>query len=292
METVVRAAALLATIAIGIACTGCTSDASSPTAARPTRSSTAVSSPPSSGAGDVPPPPKVGQCRNTPAANLGENDWVDQTPVVDCSKTHTLQTLVVIKPVERLTLAQAKQLAFGSCDSTASAGGYLGDPGRSFKRLAYPLGYWPSPAQRAAGQNWVRCDVGVQATTQFGHPVTQLAPQTASLRGAVGADPGRFQQCIGELPDPSRNQPLTSCKKPHRAEALPTVIQLQTAHYPSAAALSKKGQSECAHLVAQRDDRKRLVLTPAWQPKASFSPGTLFGVCWIHRNSGLLPPIE
>src|SRR4051794_8481418 len=285
METAVRAAALLAAIAIGIACAGCTSDASSPRAARPTRSSPGVSSPPSSAVGDVPPPPEVGQCRNTPAANLAENDWVDQTPVVDCSKTHTLQTLVVIKPVEKLTLAQAKQLAFSSCDSTATAGGYLGDPGRSFKRLAYPLGYWPSPAQRAAGQNWVRCDVGVQATTQCCHPVAQLAPQKASLRGAVGADPGRFQQCIGELPDPSRNQPLTSCKKPHRAEALPTVIQLQTAHYPSAAALSKKGQSECAPLaVAQRDDRKRLIVTPAWQPKASFSPGTLFGVCWIRRH--------
>lgn len=290
MERPVRAAALLATIAIAIACAGCTSDASSPTAPLTTRSSTAVSSTPSSAAGDVPPPPKVGQCRNTPAANLGENDWVDQTPVVDCSKTHTLQTLVVIKPVEKLTLAQAQQLTFSSCASNASAGSYIGNPGRSFNRLAYPMGYWPSPAQRAAGQNWVRCDIGVQATTQCCHPVAQLAPQTASLRGAVGADPGRFQNCIGELPHPSRNQPLTSCKKPHRAEALPTVLQLHAVHYPSAATLSKQGQSQCADLVAQRDDRKRLVLTPGWQPKASFSPETLFGVCWIHRHSGLLPP--
>jgi hypothetical protein len=299
MEKPVRAAALLATIAMGVACTACTSDASSTAVALPTRSSAAVSSTPSSAgasstpssaADDVPPPPEVGQCRNTPTTNLGENDWVDQTPVVDCSKTHTLQTLVVIKPVEKLTLAQVKQLV-GSCDSPA-AGGFVGNPGRYFNRLLYPAVYWPSSAQRAAGQNWVRCDIGVQATTHCCHPVAQLAPRTASLRGVVGADPGRFQQCIGELPAPSRNQPLTSCKKPHRAEALPDGIQLQTAHYPSAAALGKKGQSECAHLVAQRDDRTRLVLTPAWQPKASFSPGTLLGVCWIHRNSGLLPPIK
>jgi hypothetical protein len=289
MEKAVRAAALLVTLAMGIACTGCTSG--TPRAAPPTRSSTAVSSTSSSAAGDVPPPPKVGQCRNTPEADLGENDWVDQTPVVDCSKTHTLQTLLVIKPVERLTLAQVKQLAT-TCDSSA-AGSYVGSPGRYVNRLAYPMAYWPSPAQRAAGQNWVRCDVGVQATTQCCHPVAQLTARTASLRGAVGADPGRFQQCIGELPDPSRNQTLTSCKEPHRAEALPTVIQLQTVSYPSAAALSKKGHSECADLVAQRDDRKTLVLTPVWQSKASFSnAGTLFGVCWIHRRSGRLPPIE
>ena len=160
MEKPVRAAALLATIAVGVACAACASDASSSAVALPTRSSTGVSSAPSSAgasstpssaAGDVPPPPKVGQCRNTPTTNLGENDWVDQTPVVDCSKTHTLQTLVVIKPVEKLTLAQAKQLA-GSCDSPA-AGGYLGNPGRYFNRLLYPAAYWPSPAQRAAGQN-------------------------------------------------------------------------------------------------------------------------------------------
>jgi hypothetical protein len=138
----------------------------------------------------------------------------------------------------------------------------------------------------------VRCDIGGQATTHCCHPVAQLAPQTASLRGVVGADPGRFQQCIGELPDPGRNQPLTSCQKPHRAEVLPTGLQLQVTNYPSAAALSKKGQSQCAHLVAQRGDRTRLILTPDWQPKASFSPGTLFGVCWIHRNSGLLAPIK
>jgi hypothetical protein len=291
MDKAVRAAALLATIALGIACTGCTSAASSHKAAPPTRSSTAVLSTSSSAAGDVPPPPKVGQCRNTPAANLGETDWVDQTPVVDCSKTHTLQTLLVIKPVEKLTLAQAKQLAT-TCDASA-AGSYVGSTGRTFNRLAYPMAYWPSPAQRAAGQNWVRCDVGVQATTQCCHPVARLAAQTGSLRGAMGVDPGRFHQCIGELPDPSRNQPLTSCKKPHRAEALPTGIQLQTVGYPSASVLSKKGHSDCADLVAQRRDRKALVLTPAWQSKASFSnAGTLFGVCWIHRSSGLLPPTK
>ena len=137
MEKPVRAAALLATIAIGVACTACASDASSSATALPTRSSTAVSSTPSSAgasstpssaADDVPPPPKVGQCRNN-TTNLGENDWVDQTPVVDCSKTHTLQTLVVIKPVEKLTLAQAKQLA-GNCDYARS---------RGLRRQSWPL---------------------------------------------------------------------------------------------------------------------------------------------------------
>jgi hypothetical protein len=101
----------------------------------------------------------------------------------------------------------------------------------------------------------------------------------------------RFQMCIGQLPDPARAQPLTSCKKPHRTEILPTGLQLNVTHYPSALALRRRGSSDCADLVSQRDDRESLVVTPVWQPKASFSGGTLFGTCWIHRKSGLLPPI-
>ena len=34
-------------------------------------------------AANVPPPPEVGQCRNTPDSNLDDDDWVDDTPVVE-----------------------------------------------------------------------------------------------------------------------------------------------------------------------------------------------------------------
>src|SRR4029079_19162343 len=118
MEKTVLAAVLLATFTMG-ACTACSNDGGSSSTAEPTLSSAAAPSTPSSAAtassartsasDDVPPPPKVGQCRNTPASNLETQDWVDQPRVVNCSKTHPLQPLVVIKPVEKLTLAQAKQ---------------------------------------------------------------------------------------------------------------------------------------------------------------------------------------
>ena len=303
MEKPVRAAALLATIAMGIACTACTGDASSPAAALPTRSSTAVSSTPSSAgasstpssaADDVPPPPKVGQCRNTPATRLAHfgasrrpGDWVDKSPVVDCSKTHTMETIEVIKPVVKLTLALAEQL--GDSCATPAAINYLGTPDRGISRIAYPLLYWPSPAQRAAGQKWVRCDIGVQATTQCCAP---LAPQTASLHGKVGADQGRFQICIGELPDPARSQRLTSCKRPHRAELFPTPLELNPAKYPPAAVLERTGRSGCADMVKDREDAEGLVAAAYWVPKSQWSGGTLFAQCWITRKVGLLPPIE
>jgi len=210
-----RAVALLVAIVIGVACAACASDASSSAAEGTTGSSGTAPSTRSSAAGDVPPPPKVGQCRNTPASNLGQDDWVDQTPVVDCSKAHTLETVGVIKPVEKLTLALAKQLA-ASCETPAV--NYLGINSREIRRLADQVVYWPSRVQRSAGQNWLRCDVGVQATTGCCGP---LAPQTGSLRNDVATDPGRFHMCLDQLPEPARAQPLTSCKKPHRAEILP-----------------------------------------------------------------------
>src|SRR4051812_14815387 len=117
MDKLVRAAALLAAIAMSVACTACANDASSAAASGSTQTSAAASprsapapSTPRSAADDVPPPPREGQCRNTRMTYLGQNDWVDPTPVVDCSKTHTLETVAVIKPVEKLTLVEVKQL--------------------------------------------------------------------------------------------------------------------------------------------------------------------------------------
>jgi hypothetical protein len=282
MTKLARAAALLVTVVMGVASAACTSDASSRPHVSATRSSSSA---------QVAPPPKVGQCRNTPARNLGFRNLgydvgVDDTPVVDCSKTHTLETVEVIKPAEKLTLALARQLA-AACEGPAV--NYLGISFSAVRDLADQVVYWPSRAQRAAGQNWLRCEVGVQATTAC---CRHLVPQTGSLRGAVGSDPVRFQVCINQLPDPNREQPLTSCKKPHRAEALPTGLQRDVTHYPSAAALSTKGRSDCAKLVSHRKDRESLVVTPSWQSEAQWSGGSLFGMCWIHRDTGLMPPIK
>jgi hypothetical protein len=282
--TPLRRAAALA-IVVGFGCTGCGHDARSPAVSLPTRSSSAPSSSTrASTTGDVPPAPRVGQCRNTPASNLGPEVWVDNTPVVDCSQPHTLETAAVIEPVEKLTLAEARQLA-ASCETPVV--NYLGISFPAVRTVDDQVAYWPSRSQRAAGQNWLRCDVGVQATTGL-----HLATVHGSLRGAVGSDPVRFQMCIDQVPDPAREQPLTSCKKPHRAEVLPTGLQWDVTHYPSPVALDKKGRSDCGRLISHRRDLARLVVTVEWQSRDQWSGGTLYGRCWIHRSTGLLPPVR
>jgi putative regulator of septum formation len=288
MTKLSRVVALLAAPILGLAGTSCAHDAGSSAGAAlpsPPPSSASASSSRTSAASDVPPPPKEGQCRNTPASHLDPNDWVDNTPVVDCSKPHTLETVGVIKPVEKLTLAQAKQLV-ASCESPALS--YLGISFPAVRTLAGPAVYWPSPAQRAAGQNWLRCDMGVQATTFC---CNHLALMTGSLRGAVGSDPVRFQLCTNQLPAPDREQPLTSCKKPHRTEVLTDGLRLDVTKYPPPAVLNKKGRSGCAQQVADRKDHASLDFTWSWQSKGNWSGGTLFGFCWVNRKSGRLGPI-
>jgi hypothetical protein len=290
MRTILRTAPLTFVVALLVGCAGGTTDAGSqPTALPGVPSSSSAASSASTRtatAGDVPPPPKVGQCRNTPERNLGRDDWVDQSPVVACSRPPTLETVGVIRPAMKLTLALAKQLA-PSCESPALS--YLGISFRAVRTLALPVVYWPSRAQRAAGQTWLRCDVGVKEPTYCcGH----LVPQTRSMRGAVLSDPVRFQMCLNQLPTPTREQPLTSCKKPHRTEVLPTLLEINAAHYPSAAVLSRKGRSGCADLIADRKDRGSLVVTHSWPDRASWSGGTLYGYCWIHRTTGLIPPVR
>ncbi len=271
MMTRRRVEGFLVALSILVACAACTSDARSGSAGTSTRTAAAS---------DVPPPPRVGQCRNTPT----NDSWVDNAPVVDCSKTHTLETAEVIHPVEKLTLAEVKQLA-GSCGTPS--GSYLGISFPAIRTLNFVV-FWPSSAQRAAGQNWLRCDVGIRPSNSC---CRELAPLKGSLRGAVESDPVRFQPCIDQLPDPAAEQPFVSCKKPHRTEILPTALQLNTARYPSAATLTNKGRAGCAALVAHRKDRADLVVTHTWQSRKNWSGGTLFGFCWIHLKTGRMPPL-
>lgn len=246
----------------------------------------------------MPPPPKVGQCRSTPADHLESfpgrpvahgvhaDDWVDETPAIECSRAHTLETVEVITLAEEPTLGLVKQSPIPAPLSQDWAISAFRAPA-SGPSSSWSIGHRQPEGPRVSGG--VRCDVGVRAMDGC----CQLAPQTRSLRGAVDSDPVRFQMCIDQVPDPNRIQPLSSCKKPHRAELLPTTIQAEVTQYPSAGTLNKKGRSGCADLTADRDDRADLVITAFWRPdKAEWSGGTLEGFCFIHRKTGLIPPIK
>ena len=230
--------------------------------------------------------PRWASAATLPLSNLDSDDVVDDTPVVDCSQTHTLQTLYVIETEEKVTLELMEELA-STCDSM-TVWDYIDSPGRGAYNIVWPVVYGPTPDQAEAGQSWVRCDAGIQSET---HCCLRLAPQTESLEGAMGDNLARFQQCIAEVPDPDRSQPLFSCEKPHRAELLLTIMEMDASEYPSPAKLERTGQSMCGDLVSERDDSDALVLTPFWQSEEESQGGTIYGGCWIHLKSGLLPAL-
>ena len=193
---------------------------------------------------------------------MNVEDVFDDSPVVDCSQTHTLQTLEVFETEEEITVELLQQLT-KYCESQAVAE-FVDSPGAGVYNLAWPITFGPTPEQQEAGQSWVRCDAGFQAETLMDGCCKPLVPHTGSLEGAMGKDIARFQQCIAEVPDPDRSIPLVSCKEPHRGELLLTFIELDASEYPPAAKLEKAGQSQCGELVADRDDADALVLTPSW----------------------------
>jgi Septum formation len=257
---------ILVTVVLAL-CVGCSGDADD-----------------SAQAGGVPPPPEVGDCWNTPAENLGVKDLVDDSPLVDCSEPHTLQTVNVIETEEEMTPELIEQLA-KYCEAE-SVFGWFASPGRGAYNVAYFFTYGPTPEQAEAGQSWVRCDAGIQAETHCCRP---LAAQTESMEGAMGTDLARFQQCISQVPDPKRSQPLVPCKEPHQAELMLTIMDLDASEYPSTAKLDKTGQEMCGELVVERDDADALVLMPFWQSEEEAQGGTIHGGCWIRRKAGLLP---
>jgi hypothetical protein len=200
-------------------------------------------------AGDVPPPPEVGQCRFAPDSNVDPGAIFDDSPVVDCSQTHTLQRLEIIEIDEAPNRELLAQLA-KYCESQAAAE-FVDSPGAGPYNIAWPIVYGPTLEQQEAGQSWVRCDLGFRGETQSDEP---LQPQTESAEGAAGKDIALFQQCTAEIPHPGRSQALVSCKKAHRAELLLATIELDAKAYPPAAELEMAAQSQCGELVANRDD--------------------------------------
>ena len=186
-------------------------------------------------AGGVPPPPEVGDCRNTPK-DLDPEDVFDDSPVVDCSQAHTLETLAVIQTGDELPTRELLE-EFAKYCHTGAVADYLDIPGPGPYKWAWPMLFGPTPEQQDAGQSWVRCDMGFWGETS----AETLVSQTGSLEGAMGKDIARFQQCLAEVPDPDgRSQELVSCNEPHRAEYLLTITGMEASAYPPAAKLRRR----------------------------------------------------
>ena len=233
---------------------------------------------------DVTAKPQTGECHNTPPSGLEHNDWVDDTPVVDCSRPHTVETVEVIEPLEEPSRSDLKHLS-ESCESPAMT--YLNSqPGPSTVGLG---AFIPSAEQFAAGERWVDCVALVTVDTQF----REVAVRTGSLSLDVGGNP-EFVRCLNERPEPSRVQQLATCTKPHIAEMDLRAVSLDPGeNYPTPSEFQRAGEHQCADRIVNRPDASRLVTATQWfASEEQWSGGTIYGGCWIYRSDGKrLPPL-
>jgi hypothetical protein len=153
----------------------------------------------------------------------------------------------------------------------------------------YPIRYrWyiPTPSQVADGQSWARCDIGTWADTRF----TQVAERTQSLKDVISHNPSALWLCLDQRYMPTRDQRLTSCTKPHRAEVTALKIHVPSyGHYPAKAKLLRAGHRQCAALLSKRPDATQLDSKPVWWTKRLWKLSgdyTVRGGCWFWRTDG------
>ena len=141
------------------------------------------------------PVPRIGQC-HVPAPGALRSDKVDDSPPVACTQPHTLETVGVVGSAAKPSTASYRVLTH-RCRVAAKH--YLGMGAEENYTLAFPFIYLPDAEQSAAGQDWVRCDVGVRAETEC---CSALVTETSSVRDVVARDPADFGECIDQLPAP------------------------------------------------------------------------------------------
>jgi Septum formation len=238
------------------------------------------SSHPSTSTGGSPQLPPVGACHDPVSGKPS-----DGSAAVACSSRHTTETVytfVLPKP----TMKQARQYE-EACRQKML--GYLDFSGRPGPAPDWPIRYFlylPTTSQVADGQSWARCDIGTWADTRF----TQVAERTQSLKDVVSNNPSALWLCLDQPYMPTRDQRLTSCTKPHRAEV--TALELDVSsfgHYPSKAKLLRAGHKQCASLLSRRPDAKELDSKPVWSTKRMWKLSgdhSVRGGCWFWRIDG------
>ena len=141
--------------------------------------------------------PEMGACYSYKAAVLKESSTA--AAPVDCAADHTAETFWVGTAPGDLGLpskaSPAARLAAGRACTTKAMNEYLGMPDRVLPSRFRPVILFPTDAQWAAGERWVRCDVVLQG----GVALKAFAGTAAAL---VAANPStQFDFCTPVEPN-------------------------------------------------------------------------------------------
>jgi len=181
--------------------------------------------------------PKVGSCHAMTMRQF--NRIVAPTKAVPCSKRHTTKTLVVkrlsgkvdwnsddiMRPIWATCLRKVQRVLGG--DKARAMSAFL------------PSFFIPSPAERARGAKWLRCDIGL-----VGGRALQSLPQTLHL-GSPPL-PERVARCLN---GPDRRLLVTVCAKQHTYRVTGG-FRFPSKNYPGEGALTKAALRRCPGLTS------------------------------------------
>ncbi|MHB1066595.1 MAG: septum formation family protein [Candidatus Nanopelagicales bacterium] len=202
--------------------------------------------------------PVAGACFDYPVAAVDEIS--SPAAAIGCEAPHSAETFAVRALAERFgppsKASVAARLTAASGCTVKAMNAYLGMPRRSLPSRFQVAALFPTDAQWAAGERWVRCDavlrsgLGLQRITGPGAAFVASVPQ-ADLNFCTPSTPS------------ARNTAAARCTNPKRnwIKVLDQRLGGPTARYPGDASVMRRSALICQK-AAKRYDGK--VPIPGW----------------------------
>lgn len=188
--------------------------------------------------------PSVGQCRKLTTSQIGSQS--NTTSPISCGRDHNSRVIAVPtlpKGVGWHELAKGNRMyaqAVSLCYPAFRSA--LGQTNAVRDRTAYTWFYFiPTKSQRANGQRWVRCDVGIQHAGQFA-----LLPNDHTPALSDASPSNRVARCLRQK---NGRFVTTQCSGTHSYRAVGT-FSVSKRKYPGKTTLLQLGRSRCPKIVS------------------------------------------
>lgn len=200
----------------------------------------------------------VGSCFDYPVATLDEIS--SPAAAIGCENPHTAETFAVRTLGEQFgppsKASVAARLAAASGCTVKAMNAYLGMPARVLPSRFRVAALFPTNAQWAAGERWVRCD----AVLQSGLVLQRITgPGSAFVASVPQAD---LNFCTPSTPS-ARNTAAVRCTNPKRnwIKVLEQRLGGPTARFPGESSILRRSALICQKIAKKYDGK---VPYPGW----------------------------
>jgi hypothetical protein len=188
--------------------------------------------------------PAVGECRQITLKQAGAKS--NTTAPIPCSQRHDIRTILVKDLPSGMTWdnATAEQIArLGITECYPAMRHALGQSDTVRDRTMYGTFFFePTQSQRAAGANWIRCDLALFNRGSLASLPTDRVPALSSRKL-----PNSVARCAA---GPDSALKYVVCGTAHRYRAV-GAFTITKSRYPGRSALIRIGRHRCPHIVGR-----------------------------------------